>query len=215
MTEEIWAKLRDINLSTISDILNSRRVFNHVMRADIQALEPTMRICGFARTLSSRPRQGSPEPGHEYALLFGAIDSLKRGEVLVTDRTDCCVWGELCSEAAMRRGGNGIVIDGFTRDSAAICEQGFPLFGRGRHMSDMLYHRTIVALDQAVVCGEVLVNPGDLVLGAEDGVLVVPAGLVEEVVLEAVGKSVTETEVRRSLRAGMSVSEAYARFGVM
>jgi regulator of RNase E activity RraA len=67
---------------------------------------------------------GRARAGREYELLFAAIDGLANGEVLVTDRGDCCVRGELCAEAAMRRGGNGIVINGFTRDSADFRETG-------------------------------------------------------------------------------------------
>jgi regulator of RNase E activity RraA len=82
-------------------------------------------------------------------------------------------------------------------------------------MSDLLYHRTITGLDAAVVCGEVLVNPGDLVLGGADGVVVVPSAIIEDVVAEAYQKSRTESRVRTALREGMSVSDAYRRFGVM
>ena len=215
MKEETWMKLNNINPSAVSDILHKRNFHDHVMRADIQGLDINMRICGIARTITTKPREEAPELGREYELLFAAIDGLRSGEVLVTDRADCCVWGELCSEAAMRRGGNGIVIDGFTRDSADIKKIGFPLFGRGRHMSDMLYHRTIAALDEPVTCGDVAVHAGDLILGAEDGVLVVPAFVLEEVVSEAFEKSQTESQVRMALRGGMSASEAYSRFGVM
>jgi regulator of RNase E activity RraA len=213
---ETWARLtQGISASAVSDILNGRGVHQHVLRHDIQALDPTMKICGIARTMASRPLDKRPEPGHEYELLFAAIDGLGPGDVLVTDHMDCCVWGELCSEAAMRRGGNGAVIDGFTRDSVEIRRLGFPLFCRGRHMSDMLYHRTITRLDEPVTCGDVRVQPGDLVLGAEDGVLVVPAEYIDEVVEQAFEKSMTESKVRIALREGMKASEAYRRFGVM
>ena len=107
------------------------------------------------------------------------------------------------------------MIDGFTRDSVEIRRLGFPLFCRGRHMSDMLYHRTITALDEPVACGDVLVRPGDLVLGAEDGVLVLPEKLIEEVIQEAYEKSLIESKVRIALREGMKVSDAYRRFRVM
>src|SRR5439155_4463456 len=97
-------------------------------------------------------------------------------------------------------------------DSTDICTIGFPLFCRGRHMSDLLYHRTITALDTPVVCGDVLVNPGDLVLGAGDGVVVVPSTIIGDVVTEAFEKSRTESKVRTALREGMSVGDAYRRF---
>lgn len=213
---EIFDMLRQgVNVSAVSDIMHSRGLHRQVMRHDIQALDPATPICGLARTMSSAPRVGAPDPGREYELLFAGIDGLNPGEVLVTDHADCCVWGELCAEAAMRRGGNGTVIDGFTRDSAEIRQLGFPLFCRGRHMSDLLYHRTITALDEPVICGDVCVYPGDLILGGEDGILAVPKDHIYEVVREAHKKSRTESKVRNALRDGMSAGEAYRRFGVM
>jgi 4-hydroxy-4-methyl-2-oxoglutarate aldolase len=215
LSAETWSQLSTLNPSVVSDILHARGLHHHVMRSDIQALGPGMRLFGIARTMASRPLTQAPEPGREYELLFRAIDGLSAGEVLVTDRMDCCVWGELCSEAAMRREGNGAIIDGFARDSAEICKIRFPLFCRGRHMSDMLYHRTITAINEPVVCGDVAVHPGDLVLGAEDGALVVPANVIDEVIIEAYEKSKKESKVRTALRKGMSASEAYSRFGVL
>jgi 4-hydroxy-4-methyl-2-oxoglutarate aldolase len=212
---EPWSRVKRLNPSLVSDVLHARGMHNHVMRADIQALAPSMRLFGIARTMTSQPLTRAPEPGREYELLFSAIDGLSAGEVLVTDRMDCCVWGELCSEAAMRREGNGAIIDGFTRDSAEICNIHFPLFCRGRHMSDMLYHRTITAINEPIVCGDVDVHPGDLVLGAEDGALVVPANIINDVIIEAYEKSKQESKVRTALRKGMSASEAYRRFGVL
>jgi 4-hydroxy-4-methyl-2-oxoglutarate aldolase len=215
LSAETWSRALTLNPSVISDILHKRGVHQHVMRFDIQALDRTTRLCGIARTISSRPLVDLPQPGREYELLFLAIDGLGAGEILVTDQMDCCVWGELCSEAAMRRGSNGAIIDGFTRDSAEIRSIEFPLFCRGRHMSDLLYHRQITAIGEPVICGDVAVHPGDLVLGAEDGALVIPAGLIEEVVTEGFEKSQTESEVRKALRQGMSAGEAYRQFGVL
>jgi hypothetical protein len=54
--QETWNRLATISPSVVSDILNACGVYGHVMRADIQALDPRMRICGIARTMSTRPR---------------------------------------------------------------------------------------------------------------------------------------------------------------
>jgi regulator of RNase E activity RraA len=70
-------------------------------------------------------------------------------------------------------------------------------------------------LDQTLLCGDVSVSPGDLVLGAEDGILIVPQAYIDDVVREAYEKSLTESRVRVALRDGMSPAEAYRRFGVM
>jgi regulator of RNase E activity RraA len=212
---ETWRKVCTLEPAPISDILHARGLHRQVLRNDIRPLELGSGVVGLARTMASRPLIGEPQPGHEYELLFSAIDGLAPGEVLVTDEMDCCVWGELCAEASIRRGGNGAVIDGFARDAAMVRRLGFPTFCRGRHMSDMLYHRAITAINEPVLCGGVAVRPGDLILGGEDGVVVVPAALIEEVVAEAYTKSQEESKVRKALREGMSAGEAYKRFGVM
>jgi regulator of RNase E activity RraA len=185
------------------------------MRYDIQPLDEEVVILGIARTMSSQPIAAKPEPGREYELLFRAIDSLATGEVIVTDETSCCVWGELCAEAVIRRGGNGIVIDGFHRDTSGLRALHFPVFSRGRHLSDLLYHRTITAINEPVQCGGVRVYAGDLIAGNEDGVVVVPSELISSVVAEAYEKSQRENEVRTALQRGMSATEAYRQFGVM
>lgn len=215
ISAETWARIGSVNPSAVADVLDVHGYHRQVMRFDIQALDPDTRIRGIARTMLSKPLVDAPEPDHEYEMLFLAIDGLRPGDVLVTDRMDCCVWGELCSEAVISRSGNGAVIDGFTRDSAGIRRLDFPLFCRGRHMSDLLYHRTIAALDEPIISGDVAVHSGDLILGAEDGVVVVPANLIDSIVELAHAKSTTESEVRAALRNGMSVGEAYRRFGVM
>lgn len=210
-----WRKIARITPAVVSDILHAQGLHDRVMQFEIQPLDPATHLAGLVRTMSSRPLVGEPKPGREYELLFEAIDGLGAGEVLVTDRMDCCAWGELCAEAAMRRGGNGAVIDGFTRDSAELRRLGFPLWCRGRHMSDMLYHRVITGINEPVLSGGVAVHPGDLLLGSEDGVVVVPARRIEAVVDAAYAKSTAESKVRTALRRGMSAGAAYKKYGVM
>jgi len=210
-----WAKIVQAKPAPVSDILHARGLHGQVMKHDIQPLEGTMRLAGVARTMLSRPLVGKPAAGQEYELLFSAIDTLRPGEVLVTDEMNCCVWGELCSEVAAKRGSNGIVVDGFSRDVEDIKKLGFPVYCRGRHMSDMLYHRIITGVNEPVICGGVAVWPGDLVLGSEDGVVVVPRDLIDEVIEEAYVKARTESIVRRALREGMSVSDAYEKYGAI
>ena len=215
LSVEMWDMIVVLEPAAVSDILHARDFHNQVMRFDIRPLDDTTRLVGIARTMQSRPLVGAPQPGREYELLFAAIDGLQPGGILVTDRTDCCVWGELCSEAAIVHGGNGAVIDGFSRDIDGIRQLGFPLFYRGPHMSDLLYHRTITGINEAVYCGDVAVWPGDLLMGSQDGVVVVPSRLIEDVVVEAHHKVQTESEVRVALRNGMNAGEAYKTFGVM
>jgi regulator of RNase E activity RraA len=79
----------------------------------------------------------------------------------------------------------------------------------------MLYHRMITGMNEPVLCGGVAVSPGDLLLGSEDGVVVVPATLIDEVIDGAYAMTETESAVRVALREGMSASAAYKKFGAL
>jgi regulator of RNase E activity RraA len=204
----------EVDTSCVSDVLNARGISSKAMRPGIRGVTGDARLVGLARTMRSRPREAPPDAGREYALLFEAIDGLSPGGVLVTDEMDCCVWGELCCERALVRGANGTVIDGYHRDNARVAASGLPVFSRGAHPSDMLYHREIVAIDQPVHCGGVFVTPGDLVLADADGLVVVPAAVIRAVIEEAMGKIAQETRVREALRAGDSAAQAFEKFGV-
>ena len=215
IAESLWNACLTADPCAVSDVLHKHGLHAQTMRAEIQGLSLSTRIAGTVRTMASRPLAGEPDPQREYGLLFDAIDGLAAGEVLVTDEMGCCVWGELCCERALNRRANGTIVDGYYRDAVRVIASGLPVFSRGRHMSDLLYHREITAIDEAVVCGGVACHPGDLVLGGADGVVVVPQALVGVVILEAVAKSDTEDKVREALRGGVSASEAYERFGVL
>ena len=215
ISTEVWDMVGELEPAAVSDVLHARGFHDQVMRHGIGPIDTAAWLAGIARTMQSQPLVGPPQAGREYELLFAAIDGLQPGEVLVSDRTDCCVWGELCSEAAICRGGNGAVIDGFSRDMGLVRKLGFPLFCRGSHMSDLLYHRTITGVNEAVYCGDVAVRPGDLLLGSEDGIVVIPGNSIEEVIREAWEKVKTESKVRIALRNGMTAGEAYRKFGVM
>jgi regulator of RNase E activity RraA len=212
--ETLWAECLRVDTSCVSDVLNARGTFNKAMRPGIRGAAADARLVGIARTMRSRPRETAPDAGREYALLFEAIDGLGAGEVLVTDEMGCCVWGELCCERALVRTANGTIIDGYHRDTSRVVASGLPVFSRGAHPSDMLYHREIVAINEPVHCGGVFVSPGDLLIADADGIVAVPAGMIAEVIGEAVGKIELETKVRNALRAGDTAAQAFEKFGV-
>lgn len=213
-SRELWQLCLSVDPCAVSDVLNKYGFSQRTMRADLQGIAPGMKTAGIIRTMSSRPREQAPDPSKEYGLLFEAIDQLSSGEVLVTDTVDCCVWGELCAERAKRRNSNGVIIDGYYRDAERVLASGYPVFARGRHMSDLLYHREIIAINQAVSCAGVYCEPGDLALGGADGVVVIPGKMIELVIREAADKSLTEDQVRTALAAGASAAETYKSYGV-
>lgn len=212
--ETLWSLCLKVDTATVSDVLNARGTFNKAMAPGIVGITPSTRLIGLARTMRSRPRETAPDAGREYALLFEAIDGLSAGEVLVTDTMDCCVWGELCCERSLVKAANGTVIDGYHRDTIRVIDSGLPVFSRGAHPSDMLYHREIVSINEPVHCGGVFVSAGDLLIADCDGIVVVPAGQISAVITEAVGKSEVETSVRTALRGGATAAQAFEKYGV-
>jgi 4-hydroxy-4-methyl-2-oxoglutarate aldolase len=175
-----------------------------------------MRVAGFARTVTATRTQHLPASREEqYKLQFAAIDSLTPGEVMVVSTIENCFWGELLSVAASRRGARGIVIDGYTRDVAAIKVLGFPTFVVGIHAADALGRVDVTDFGQTIVSGGVTVAHHDLIVGDSDGVVVVPGQCSMEAIALAEEKINGENMVRAKLEEGMLVGEAFRQYGIM
>ena len=124
-------------------------------------------------------------------------------------------WGELLATASRYRGARGLVADAYTRDTLALMEMRFPTFSAGIHCADSLGGIDVDAVGVPITCGGVEVSPGDLVLGDNDGVVVIPASLATEVIGLAEEKLSGEDLVRAKLAEGMPVSEGFRTYGVI
>jgi regulator of RNase E activity RraA len=134
----------------------------------IQALDRASRMCGPAITVRTRP-------GDNLAV-YQALEVARPGDVLVIatyDYTTTSTIGDLVVNVARRRGLAGIVCDGLCRDASGIRATGLPVFTRGTSPSSPGKDGP-GEINAPVSCGGVSVRPGDLVLGDEDGVVVVP-----------------------------------------
>jgi regulator of RNase E activity RraA len=107
------------------------------------------------------------------------------------------------------------VADAYTRDTLALMEMRFPTFSAGIHCADSLGRIDVDVVGVPVSCGGVEVGQGDLVLGDNDGVVIIPASLGAEVIGLAEGKASGENLVRAKLAEGMPVSEAFRTYGVI
>ena len=91
----------------------------------------------------------------------------------------------------------------------------FPVFCRGIHPTDSLGRIDVVARNVPIVCGDVTVQPGDLILGDHDGIVVLPQAVAEQALQAAEEKVRGENLVRQKLAEGMSANEAFQRYGVL
>lgn len=137
-------------------------------------------------------------------MLHKAISIAQPGDVLVVnigEYEEAGAWGEIATVAAIERGIKGLIIDGGVRDTQAIKSLGFPVFCRSISIKATT-KKLIGFINYPITCGGVIVNPGDIVLGDADGVVVVKKEDVEEVIKKAEERERFERRVIEELRQG-------------
>ena len=144
-----------------------------------------------------------------------AVDSQQEGDVMVVSSSSGSYWGELLATASRVRGARGIVGDCYARDIATLVEMRYPTFVAGALAYDSLGRIDVKAVGVPIECAGVTVHSGDMVIGDDDGVAVIPRGVAEEVVRLAEEKASSENVVRDRLLEGMPVAEAFRTYGVL
>jgi 4-hydroxy-4-methyl-2-oxoglutarate aldolase len=200
----------------VSDSLDSLGVRSQVMAPEIMPFAMGSRAVGRARTIQFAPTETDPEDPYDAAMRF--IDGLGGGSVaVIATGADArtAYWGELFSAAAKGHGAVGAVCDGPVRDVAKIRALGFDVFAAGSRPVDFRGRMRVVATDEMVRCGGVLVAPGDLVVADDDGVVVVPAAVEAEVLARSVARAMAERSVLAELLDGASLREVWERWHVL
>jgi 4-hydroxy-4-methyl-2-oxoglutarate aldolase len=128
-------------------------------------------------------------------------------------RLDATVWGDLLTATAVRRRVAGTVIDGVCRDVDRAMELGYPIFSRGNWMRTGKDRVCVEATGIPVTIGGILVEPDDWLRGDGDGLVVVPASRVDEVLAAAEEIHQAEEYIRAAIDEGVSLREARMRYG--
>lgn len=214
--QERWIeRLSALPVAVISDVLDGMGRWDQVMDPHIRPLVETDELTGRAHTVEV-VEVDAPPPRHlRYAREIEAVDTIEPGHVLVASTAPGSLWGELLSTAAQFQGAAGIVGDTYTRDVAAIRELGFPAFFAGIHAADSLGRIDVSGVGGEITCAGVQVREGDYVRADADGVVVVPADVIGEVVTAAEHKAGQEGDVRSLLAEGWTVREVFDRFGIL
>jgi regulator of RNase E activity RraA len=202
--------------SVLSDVLDDVGHRNQVMRPEVRPLYVGAKVVGRAATmLAIAVTELPPEP---YKLLMELLDGLQPGEVVVgavLGETRAALWGELLSTHTRARGARGVVLDGMSRDSWGIVDMKFPVFATGLSPADSKGRLEVVSIRSTIPIGGVSVADGDLVVADDDGCVVVPAAIEEEVVRLALEKILGEDTMRDILRKGASIREVFAEHGIL
>lgn len=144
------------------------------------------------------------------------IDRLTPGTVAVLDnggRHDCTVWGGIMSQLAAHKRIGGTVVHGVCRDTAEADTAGYPLYACGKFMRTGKDRVQVEAYEAPVQLGDVRVCPGDLVIGDNDGVVVVPHQRMQEVLVKALETRAIEAQILEAAMTGMHLSEARKKYG--
>lgn len=182
-------RLRAVSTAALSTALRKRGYSDAVIQG-VYPLVPGSRLVGRARTLRLVPFRLDlfEERGGGYNAQKRLYDELESGDVLVVGARATTTTGTLGDVLALRaqvRGAAGVVTDGAVRDSAALTAVGLPVFAAGRNPVVVSQRHVPWETDVVIDCGGAAVVPGDVLVGDDDGVLVIPAGLAGEVLEDA------------------------------
>lgn len=199
----------------VGDILDALGRYHQFLPQPVQPMREDMVVVGRAMPVLMIDVHGPQKK--PFGLLTEALDDLRAGEVYVTGGGDmrCAYWGELLTATARTRGAVGAVVDGFHRDTPKVLEQSWPVFSRGRYAQDSSVRTAVANFRCPIEIGGVWIEPGDLIFGDLDGVVVVPRALETQVITGALEKARGEKVVRKAIEDGMSATAAFKKFGIL
>lgn len=206
--KELIEELKKMDTPSISDAMDKLGI-----PCGLLGIQPVVRghkICGDAFTVHYIPC------GMTKGTVGDFIDDVKPGQVVVIDnngRTYCTVWDDIMTFTAKTKGIEGTVIDGVCRDVNGIEQLGYGIYTKSVYMVTGKERVTVDQVNVPVAISGVQVVPGDLILGDDSGVVVIPYEKAEEVLKLAKHIESVEQEIIADVKNGSSLKEARAKHG--
>ena len=222
-SELFAAAKRELFVALVGDALDRLGCRHQFLSPGLKPIDPSMVILGRAMPVleadffAERGEGHAPISAQPFGLMFAALDDLKAGEVYICAGAShrYALWGGLMSTRARQCGAAGAVLHGFHRDTNEILRLGFPVASFGAYAQDQGPRGKVIDWRVPIEVDGVRVEPGDVVYGDRDGVLVVPSAMVEAAFSGAFDKVRGENAVLKALEEGMTAADAFAKFGIM
>lgn len=208
--EQQIERLKALGTATIHEAQGQKGALD----SGLKPLDATLRMAGPAVTVDIRPSDN--------LMIHYALTKTKPGDVLVVDAKgflEAGPWGDILTLAALELGLAGLVVNGSVRDGNAIIDMGFPVFCRGLSIKGTGKNQP-GKVNVPVHFGGVQINPGDIVVGDRDGLVVVSPNEVDSVISKSVEREDKEESMRVALKQGktmvelLNLGETLHRFGL-
>lgn len=209
LSPELRAKLLEAPTAGLSAQLRKRG--HHSCFIDgVAANIPGSKIVGTAKTLRFVPFREDlfRTHGGGYNAQKRAFDAVDQGEIIVIEARGDATTGTLGDILALRaraRGAAGVVTDGGVRDFDAVAEIGLPVFSQGAHPSVLGRKHVPWDSDITISCGGATVQPGDIIVGDSDGVIVIPPALAEQIADDTLAQEIEDAWIAEQVAAGQPV----------
>ena len=222
--DELFAAVRrELFVAIVGDVLDKLGLQRQFLAPGVKPIDARMVVLGRAMPVleadffADRAGGNAPVSAQPFGLMFRALDDLKPGEVYVCagGSPRYAMWGGLMSTRAIACGAAGAVINGYHRDTDEILRLGFPVASFGGYAQDQAPRGKVIDFRVPIEADGVRVEPGDVIYGDRDGVLVVPKAAVADAFAGAFEKARGENEVLKALQGGMSAADAFETFGLM
>src|SRR5271170_3552486 len=187
-----------LSTASISDVAGQRCA----MRSYMRPLVPGVKISGRAVTVRTEP--GDARKPTE------AVELAKKGEVIVIEAAgfeESACWGGNDSIGSKQKGLSAVIVDGAVRDTAEIIEMAFPTWAKAV-TPNTGGGKGGGAVNVTITCGGVSVNPGDLIVADDDGVVVIPRDMAQGILAKTIERENMERGIKEKVLGGMTLQEA-------
>lgn len=209
----ILERYENLYTGLVSDVLREFCLLNQALPSYLIPLRPEKTVAGVAFTVKSAPNVRITGEMETRTRMLGELtpDAFVMWDASGDYRAT--LWGGVMTATSVRMGVRGACIDGGIRDIHQVMEKDFPVFYRYRSPNGSLGRCQISDYQIPILIGDVVIKPGDVVLGDIDGVVVVPRDIAEAVLVRAEAMKKGEDEIFSWVAAGQSIEEITGKGG--